>query len=381
MLVPYRSSDGPVGAPLERSDVTERAAVDAAHVRVERPPERHALHSIQRGAAGLFAILDSHPRGQAYRTYVRIASRGRAGDPPGDPAAAERAAARPLLPAPRRGRLDARRHRARAAGAVVGGDPRPGRRAGRADLHHAHAPRSRRRRGGGGRGDGRARLPGPARLRPVRARLGLADWPERIADWFVAPRRAAGGGGGADRVRARVRRLRPLRVEPDARRARRRGRRLARARNARATPTATSPSTATACSSRATRCSRRSRPRSASIPRAGPIRSATTSTRCALAELDPRVSYGGHGETDPRAGRARARDRRAPRRAARPHRSRARRGAAQRLRRLARSLRRTLPPIQRRFAVAETLSHLERLVVLGRARRDGDARTVTYTAA
>ena len=41
----------------------------------------------------------------------------------------------------------------------------------------------------------------------------------------------------------------------------------------------------------------------------------------------------------------------------------------------------TLPPIQRRFAVAEALSHLERLVVLGRARRAEDARTVTYTAA
>ena len=39
----------------------------------------------------------------------------------------------------------------------------------------------------------------------------------------------------------------------------------------------------------------------------------------------------------------------------------------------------TLPPIQRRFAVAEALSHLERLVVLGRARRNQDDRTVAYT--
>jgi len=39
-----------------------------------------------------------------------------------------------------------------------------------------------------------------------------------------------------------------------------------------------------------------------------------------------------------------------------------------------------LPPIQRRFAVAETLSHLERLVVDGRAERGGDDRRVTYTA-
>ena len=39
----------------------------------------------------------------------------------------------------------------------------------------------------------------------------------------------------------------------------------------------------------------------------------------------------------------------------------------------------TLPAIQRRFAVAEALSHLERLVVLGRARRNEDDRTVAYT--
>ena len=39
-----------------------------------------------------------------------------------------------------------------------------------------------------------------------------------------------------------------------------------------------------------------------------------------------------------------------------------------------------LPPIQRRFAVAETLSHLERLVVLGRAERGEGDRGVAYTA-
>jgi glyoxylase-like metal-dependent hydrolase (beta-lactamase superfamily II) len=41
---------------------------------------------------------------------------------------------------------------------------------------------------------------------------------------------------------------------------------------------------------------------------------------------------------------------------------------------------RDLPPIQRRFAVAETLSHLERLVVLGRSERVEDDRALTYTA-
>jgi glyoxylase-like metal-dependent hydrolase (beta-lactamase superfamily II) len=41
---------------------------------------------------------------------------------------------------------------------------------------------------------------------------------------------------------------------------------------------------------------------------------------------------------------------------------------------------RQLGPPQRRFAVAETLSHLERLVREGRAARDEDRRRVTYTA-
>ena len=40
---------------------------------------------------------------------------------------------------------------------------------------------------------------------------------------------------------------------------------------------------------------------------------------------------------------------------------------------------RELGPAQRRFAVAETLSHLERLVREGRAARSGAGRTVTYT--
>jgi len=40
---------------------------------------------------------------------------------------------------------------------------------------------------------------------------------------------------------------------------------------------------------------------------------------------------------------------------------------------------RELGPTQRRFAVAETLSHLERIVREGRAARGGDAQRVTYT--
>lgn len=40
-----------------------------------------------------------------------------------------------------------------------------------------------------------------------------------------------------------------------------------------------------------------------------------------------------------------------------------------------------LKPAQRRFAVAETLSHLERLVLEGRAARHEDVGCVSYTAA
>src|SRR5690606_24536922 len=48
---------GAVDAPLEGTDVAERAAVRTAHVRVERPSERHALHPRKRALAGLVAIF------------------------------------------------------------------------------------------------------------------------------------------------------------------------------------------------------------------------------------------------------------------------------------------------------------------------------------
>src|SRR5262249_31177782 len=43
----------------------------AAHVRVERPAEVHALHAVQRGPAGLFAILDPHP-GMIEHTFAPV---------------------------------------------------------------------------------------------------------------------------------------------------------------------------------------------------------------------------------------------------------------------------------------------------------------------
>ena len=63
----------PVGALLERADVTERAAVDAAHVRVERPVERHALDAVQRRPCT--APRGTRPAPPNDRTYVRVVAR------------------------------------------------------------------------------------------------------------------------------------------------------------------------------------------------------------------------------------------------------------------------------------------------------------------
>src|SRR5487761_894272 len=156
---------------------------------------------------------------------------------------------------------------------------------------------------------------------------GSTDWPERIAD----------------RVRARVRGLRPLRVEPDARRAGRRARWLAHRRHARA---------------------RRRASLSAPGRRARRRRHAARADHAcdrALSREPPRSARGLHRDAGrdrgarpagllrrprrdhPRAGSARPRDRCAPRRPARPDRSRPRRGAAHRLRRVARSVRLDAP--------------------------------------
>jgi glyoxylase-like metal-dependent hydrolase (beta-lactamase superfamily II) len=99
-----------------------------------------------------------------------------------------------------------------------------------------------------------------------------------------------------------------------------------------------------------------------------------------VAELAPRVSYGGHGPTvdDPPA-RARAI---VAHHAQRLDRTEAALGPAPRSGfDVSHDLFGVdLPPIHRRFAVAETLSHLERLVVLGRAVKAEDDRSVAYTA-
>jgi glyoxylase-like metal-dependent hydrolase (beta-lactamase superfamily II) len=99
-------------------------------------------------------------------------------------------------------------------------------------------------------------------------------------------------------------------------------------------------------------------------------------------ELDVRVAYPGHGEpiTDP-AGRAREliqhhRDRLDATEAALVRATGPLTGYEVSLELFGGEL----APAARRFAVAETLSHLERLVVEGRARPAGPADRVTYTA-
>ena len=99
-----------------------------------------------------------------------------------------------------------------------------------------------------------------------------------------------------------------------------------------------------------------------------------------LAVLAPRVSYGGHGRpVDDPAGRcaetlAHHVDRLAKTEAALADEPRSAYEVSHDL------FGSELPPIQRRFAVAEALSHLERLVVLGRAERREADRVVAYTA-
>jgi glyoxylase-like metal-dependent hydrolase (beta-lactamase superfamily II) len=99
-----------------------------------------------------------------------------------------------------------------------------------------------------------------------------------------------------------------------------------------------------------------------------------------VSELAPRVSYGGHGEpvTSPAARCAEIAEHHAHRldrtESALSHEPRSGFDVSHDV------FGDALAPIQRRFAVAETLSHLERLVVVGRADRHEDDRTVAYTA-
>ncbi len=98
-------------------------------------------------------------------------------------------------------------------------------------------------------------------------------------------------------------------------------------------------------------------------------------------ELAPRVVYPGHGEPIHDA-RARARELIAHHRDRLDQTQRALNGRGQTPYEVSMSLfGEALSPTQRRFAVAETLSHLERLVREGGAARSDAGGVVTYTAA
>src|SRR5947208_4334870 len=59
-----------VGSSFEGADVAERAAVHAAHVRVQRPVEHHPLDPVEGALAGLFPVFDAHA--EIIRTHVRL---------------------------------------------------------------------------------------------------------------------------------------------------------------------------------------------------------------------------------------------------------------------------------------------------------------------
>ena len=92
----------PVGAQLEGADVTERAAVRAAHVRVERPAERHPLTRFSALRQGSSRYSHAHHR--QYRTYVRTRSRSLPGIVRVTSPDADEARPRPRAPFPWRPR-------------------------------------------------------------------------------------------------------------------------------------------------------------------------------------------------------------------------------------------------------------------------------------
>ena len=327
--------------------------MDAAHVRVQRPREAHPLDPVERDLARLFAVLDAHA--WQYRTYVRVVEsrRWRAArrDPPPHLSAAARDRPRPLLPAAGLGRLDARRHRARAArrGRALGGGAR--RRRGRPDRDHALPPRPRRRRRGRAGADRRARPPG----RPTTtssacasgaARTGRSAWPTTCSGTGFPT-------SVADELRHESRTFAPfIRFARDPEL-------LREGDEVDGWRVLELPGHADGhiCLERDGVLVAGDHVLGVITPTVGlypesrpdPLADYQASLRRTI-ELAPRIALPGHGDPDLRPGRARTRDPRAPRAPARPDGRRARPGAAQRLRGLRRALRpgpgRERPPLR-----------------------------------
>ena len=153
------------------------------------------------------------------------------------------------------------------------------RRRGGADLRHPLPSRPRRRRRRRRRADAGARAPGRARLRAVRARLGEPELARADRRVVPHPRRPERDHRGADRLGRRLPAVHPLPARPDPRRRRRPARRLGAGRRTRPRRRAAVPAQGARSSSRPTTCSAGSRRRSGSGRPAGPIRSATSSSR------------------------------------------------------------------------------------------------------
>ena len=305
----------------------------------------------------------------------------RAGPPPAHVPAADPAGPCARIPPAGRGRLDTRGHRSGAPGHGRDGAGR-GRRARRADRphrRHAHAPGSPRRDAAGRRGHGRAGVPGRARLRADRARVGQPGVAADDLDLVPLARRPGRGRGRAHRAGLALRAVHPLPAGPVAPVAKATSSTAGGSSRCRATPTATSASSGTASSSRATTCSTGSRRPSASGRTRARTRSATTSTRWSA------PSTSGRGSSIP--GTA---SRSATQPCARVSSSTTTGSGSTPPRPCSGSEPRTGYEVSfdlfpratssgaRRFAVAETLSHLERLRREGRAERLEDDGVVRW---
>ena len=224
-------------------------------------------------------------------------------------AAADAAGARARVPAARRGRLDARRHRRRASRREggVGCRARAGWRPRGDDLRHALPSGPRRGRCRPPRADRRAGRTGRARLRAVRARVGESRLVGAARRLVPAPGRAPTTSRPSSWARA------PCTGRSSATSATRSSSRPASTSTAGSssprpvTPTGSSASCATACSSPPITCSARITPTVGLWPasRADPLGDYLAALDRTI-ELAPRIALPGHGDPieDP-AGRAR----------------------------------------------------------------------------
>ena len=206
---------GPVGAPLERADVAERAPVHAAHVRVQRPLERHALDAVERGPAGLLAILDPHHMRSIEHMFAwgrRPRSRCRCRCGPATCTAY-------LLRGDDGWTLVDTGARAARVSRSVWREPRAGRAVARivvTHMHPDHVGGARSARPGTGAPVSRASWT----TRSASTCGETTEWPTRIAEWF---RRTASRRRSANELIEAglgLRAVHPLRARPGAARAR-----------------------------------------------------------------------------------------------------------------------------------------------------------------